>query len=351
MQDSFPHALELSKMGYNAFALIYRPGAQTACEDLARAITLKNRKYIGKLKCGDVVLPGGCPALVSNELFEKVQAQIRAHAYAPNSKRDTYILQGKTFCGHCNAPMVGHSGHSHTGDKYLYYACTARVNQRSGCDKHNERRQWLEDYAVDMTIKYVLNPRIIDWLSEQIAIECQKDFDDSNFQELERKIAAVERQIISTVDASIGVSPESLKHYHSKIEQLDLQKNDLEAELLRLGAAKPLKLNKEQIKLYISQFVGGNKKDPEFRKQIIEHFLCNLYVYDDKLVIYFNIHGRKPPTPPDAPDNPPRAKYERPRATPMVRDLAAVLAKVVQPRPAPPRPAPPPICQAQTKLF
>lgn len=38
MQDSFPHALELSKRGYNAFALIYRPGAQTACEDLARAI-------------------------------------------------------------------------------------------------------------------------------------------------------------------------------------------------------------------------------------------------------------------------------------------------------------------------
>lgn len=38
MHDSFPHALELSKKGYHAFALIYRPGAQTACEDLARAI-------------------------------------------------------------------------------------------------------------------------------------------------------------------------------------------------------------------------------------------------------------------------------------------------------------------------
>ena len=38
-QDSFPHALELSKRGYNAFALIYRPGSQTACEDLARAIS------------------------------------------------------------------------------------------------------------------------------------------------------------------------------------------------------------------------------------------------------------------------------------------------------------------------
>lgn len=39
MHDSFPHALELSKMGYNAFALIYRPGRQIACEDLARAIS------------------------------------------------------------------------------------------------------------------------------------------------------------------------------------------------------------------------------------------------------------------------------------------------------------------------
>lgn len=39
MQDSFPHALELSKLGYNAFAVIYRPGAQTACEDLSRAIS------------------------------------------------------------------------------------------------------------------------------------------------------------------------------------------------------------------------------------------------------------------------------------------------------------------------
>lgn len=38
IHDSFPHALELSKKGYNAFALIYRLGARTACEDLARAI-------------------------------------------------------------------------------------------------------------------------------------------------------------------------------------------------------------------------------------------------------------------------------------------------------------------------
>lgn len=38
MQDSFPHALELSKKGYNAFAVIYRPGVPTAYEDLGAAL-------------------------------------------------------------------------------------------------------------------------------------------------------------------------------------------------------------------------------------------------------------------------------------------------------------------------
>ena len=37
MHDSFPQALELSKMGYNAFALIYRP--DDPYRDLAQAIT------------------------------------------------------------------------------------------------------------------------------------------------------------------------------------------------------------------------------------------------------------------------------------------------------------------------
>ena len=36
MQDSFPHALEVSKQGYNAFVLIYRP--KHAYQDLAKAI-------------------------------------------------------------------------------------------------------------------------------------------------------------------------------------------------------------------------------------------------------------------------------------------------------------------------
>lgn len=49
IHDSFPHALELSKKGYNAFALIYRPNAQTAIQDLARSIAFifENAEKLG----------------------------------------------------------------------------------------------------------------------------------------------------------------------------------------------------------------------------------------------------------------------------------------------------------------
>lgn len=40
MHDSLPHALHLSRAGVHGFALQYRPDAQLACEDLARAVSV-----------------------------------------------------------------------------------------------------------------------------------------------------------------------------------------------------------------------------------------------------------------------------------------------------------------------
>lgn len=61
MQDSFPRALELFPgWGYNAFALIYRPGAQTACEDLARVIAfIFDHAEELEVDCSDYSLWGG----------------------------------------------------------------------------------------------------------------------------------------------------------------------------------------------------------------------------------------------------------------------------------------------------
>lgn len=60
MQDSFPHALELSKKGYNAFALIYRPDADKAMEDLSRAVAfIHENEEMLKVDTDDYSVWGG----------------------------------------------------------------------------------------------------------------------------------------------------------------------------------------------------------------------------------------------------------------------------------------------------
>lgn len=68
MHDSFPHALELSKKGYNAFALIYRPN--DAYEDLARAIEFihDNSERLGVSKEGYSLWGGSAGARMAATL-------------------------------------------------------------------------------------------------------------------------------------------------------------------------------------------------------------------------------------------------------------------------------------------
>ena len=70
MHDSFPHALELSKRGYNAFAVIYRPGWQTAYEDLARALSFifENAEELGVDTNGYSLWGGSAGARMAAEL-------------------------------------------------------------------------------------------------------------------------------------------------------------------------------------------------------------------------------------------------------------------------------------------
>lgn len=70
MHDSFPHAFELSKRGYNAFDIIYRPGWQTAYEDLARALSFifENAEELGVSTDGYSLWGGSAGARMAAEL-------------------------------------------------------------------------------------------------------------------------------------------------------------------------------------------------------------------------------------------------------------------------------------------
>ena len=111
MHDSFPHALELSKMGYNAFALIYRPGWDTAMEDLGRAITFieDNADALGVAR-EDYSLWGG-------------SAGARMAATLGNAE-DLAYYTGRSDLPQAAAVVMQYTGHSETSQSDApTYAC------------------------------------------------------------------------------------------------------------------------------------------------------------------------------------------------------------------------------------
>ena len=111
MHDSFPHAIELSKMGYNAFALIYRPGWETAMEDLGRAISfLYDHADELDIDMEDYSLWGG-------------SAGARMAATLGNTD-DLAYYTGRTDIPQAAAVIMQYTGHSETsGSDAPTYAC------------------------------------------------------------------------------------------------------------------------------------------------------------------------------------------------------------------------------------
>ena len=84
---------------------------------------LNNRRYIGEYTYRDIVVPDGIPAIVPQDLFERVQEKLAKNKKAPacHKAEDDYLLTTKLFCGYCGAYLCGESGTSHTGNVHHYY--------------------------------------------------------------------------------------------------------------------------------------------------------------------------------------------------------------------------------------
>ncbi len=131
---------------------------------------LTNTNYIGIYHNSGVSVPGGVPRIISDEVFQAVQDKLKVGREVKGRKSDgeEFMLTGKLFCGHCNAPMVGISGTSKSGTKHYYYSCnTHRLHK--GCEKKNVRRDWIEQRIADLTATHILVDDVIEWIAENAA--------------------------------------------------------------------------------------------------------------------------------------------------------------------------------------
>ena len=67
----------------------------------------------------------------------------------------------------------------------------------------------------------------------------------------------------------------------------------MESDLVKLRIAHDIRFTEEEVRAWLKKFCAGDLFDPEFRRNIIDVFINSVYLYDDRVIIFYNIKGGK----------------------------------------------------------
>lgn len=255
---------------------------------------LRNRLYTGYYEHSGEVIEGVAERLISDELYWKTQEQIQARSRAPAVRKAKveYLLSGKAFCGICGHPMVGTGGTSRSKKIYHYYKCSQRKHPYR-CPKQNEKKEVIERFVVEQTLKFILTPDQIEKISKAVVQEYKKDFSHDRIAELKAAIRKTENDLEKMVDTLIDAPKVAHKKIYERMEALELQKADMQENLSRLTIASGIELTEKDVAEWISQFRNGDMEDIDFCRRVIDTFVNSVYLYDDRTVIFYNIRSGK----------------------------------------------------------
>lgn len=249
---------------------------------------LRNRKYIGEYEYFDIVLYDVVPRLIDDATFEKVQQRLEKNKRSPASSKGNvdYYLTGKLFCGKCGANMVGDSGTGSSGITHNYYSCIEKKRKR-GCTKKTVKKDWIEQLITDITIKQVLTPENIERLSQSAFEMYEKErTDDSELIALKATLRETEK----TIDNIMNAIEQGIITSTTKQRLLDAEdrKKSTELAITKAQIKKP-KITKEHIEFFLYEMKNKIYNSDEQIEIIVNTFVNAVYLYDDKLIITFNL--------------------------------------------------------------
>jgi len=252
---------------------------------------LKNRQYIGEYRWNDIVIPGGMPRIISDEQFEKVNAELEKSKKAPARKRDedsSFLLTGKIFCGHCKGTMIGDSGTGKRGNKFYYYTCRARKTRHT-CSKASVKKEWIENEVVRLTAETVLQDDVIEYIATRVVEIQKKERDDKSMLDyLNGRLTETQnaiRNIMKAIEA--GIITETTG---ARLRELEDEREGLKAEIERQKLLMPV-IEREQVVYFLQQFKCGRVDDKQYQRQLIDMFVNKVFLYDDKIIITYNYSG------------------------------------------------------------
>ncbi len=132
-------------------------------------------------------------------------------------------------------------------------------------------------------------------IAKAVVAEYNKEFNSDKVKDLERQIAKLNRDLDKYIEMLLDISQSARSRIYKKMETIEMQKTDLEIDLSKLRIANQIRYTEAEIVAWVAwlkQFCKGDLSDVAFRRKIIDTFINSVYVYDDRIVIFYNIRIR-----------------------------------------------------------
>lgn len=255
-----------------------------------------NKMYIGTYTYKDIEVEGGVPAIISKELFERVQGKLqneKKKATRGKAKK-TFLLTHKLFCGKCGSLMTGDSGTSKSGKVHYYYMCDNN-KRKNTCNTKRIQKDFIENVVFEEALK-LLTPETIDELAEMAVSECMRAIEeDTVIPALQDELKGVETKINNLLkffeDGSESVS------VRKRISELEEKQADLEKRILETKDEFVI-LEKDHVVWWLEKFTKGDIEDENFKRNILDLLINSVTVQelDDnkkgyRLIIAYNLNS------------------------------------------------------------
>ncbi len=248
---------------------------------------LRNNKYSGRYEYDGEVFTNIYPQLVPDDIFYLVRSMQKSNHYGKASTKTPFLLRNKIVCGYCGKIISSTAGTARVGEVRKYCKCTTRKAGK-GCKKKLVRKEILEEFVIDTTISLLSNAETLDIIANKLIEEQDKRLNDTSMVfQLRSKKKQINKQIDNFLNAiGMGVVTMATK---AKLEQLEKELADVEAQLQAEESRERIGLSKDEIKKFILTAI---KKEPT---QLVNILIKRIVLYDDKIEIEYNFTDRQNP--------------------------------------------------------
>ncbi len=245
---------------------------------------LNNRRYLGEYKFQDTINNEAIPPIISQELFDKCQHRLNVNKHKAGSfktNKEKYLLTGKIFCGICGATISGISGTGKCKSIYRYYKCMNVKKHK--CSKKPVQKEMIENIVLNAAMDIFKDKALIRKISKS-CFELQNK-ESPMLPALKRRLRENQKEIKNLMKAiKAGIV---LKTTKSELEKLEAEQEQLEINIAMEKLVKPV-IPQEKIQAWLMNFAAADLSNHSQKQKIIDIFVNSVYVYDDRVVIFFN---------------------------------------------------------------